>query len=141
MRSSLLKRLGLRLRQMAPIAALGLLQIVLCLSAIAQPAIALDLNQLTNQNTSPFSPQSITAENLDAAADAVEQAAGDVYEGLETTKRIKGKTELRNQKIEEGRDHASDKLQELADKARAADSPDELSVPERRILQQYQKVN
>ncbi|MFE4107694.1 hypothetical protein [Almyronema epifaneia] len=128
-----------RLRQ---IAAIGLLQLMVWLgSAIAYPAIAVDLQPATNPTTHPFSPESVETKDLDQAAEAVDRASEGVYQGLETTKQIKGKTELRNQKIEEGRDTASKKLKDLADKARSVDDADELTVPEQRVLRQYQKTN
>ncbi|NEQ32028.1 MAG: hypothetical protein F6K04_13660 [Leptolyngbya sp. SIO4C5] len=122
---------------------IGLLQVVFWAGwAIASPAMAVELKaELLAQAQQPFNPESIDTADLESAADVVEQAADDVYEGLETTKRIKGKTELRNQKIEEGRDEASSKLQNLAEKARSAESLDDLTVPEQRILRHYHEVN
>lgn len=61
------------------------------------------------------SPQELT----DLAA-KVDKAAEGVYGGLDTTKKIIGKTEDRKEAIEHGRNHASGKLGSLAERIRAA---------------------
>lgn len=57
---------------------------------------------------------------LSELAHEVEQAAENIDGGLERTKVIIGKTAARNQAIEQGRDRASGKLNELAEQVRAA---------------------
>jgi hypothetical protein len=78
-------------------------------------------------------PQSI---NLDHAANQADDLAEDVYNGLDTTKQIIGKTEARNQAIEQGRNSASQKLDQLADRARQAEASgdDVLSTTDKRVL-------
>ncbi|MBD1911643.1 MULTISPECIES: hypothetical protein [unclassified Leptolyngbya] len=66
--------------------------------------------------------------DLDAGIDAAQQAPDQIYEGLDKTKKIIGKTEKRNEIIQEGRDKASDKWQSLADKARAAQNSDDVEL-------------
>lgn len=58
-------------------------------------------------------------ELTDLAA-RVDQAATGVYSGLDTTKDLIGKTEVRKEAIEQGRDHAHGKLASLAERIRAA---------------------
>jgi hypothetical protein len=64
--------------------------------------------------------QAPDSPDLNQAADKAEEASEQIYEGLERTKAVVGKTEPRNQVIEEAREHASEKWQSLADKARKA---------------------
>ncbi|WP_017300490.1 hypothetical protein [Nodosilinea nodulosa] len=74
--------------------------------------------------------------DLDIARDRAEELAGGVYNGLDTTKQLIGKTEARNEAIEHGRDQASSTLQNLADKAQRAEASNDevLSETDRRIL-------
>ena len=53
-------------------------------------------------------------------ADKVDQAAEEVYGGLDTTKEIIGKTDARKEAIEHGRNRAHQKLGSLAERIRAA---------------------
>ncbi len=73
---------------------------------------------------------------LDQAADQAEALSEGVYGGLDTTKQIIGKTAARNQMIEQGRATASQKLEELGDRARQAESLDDdvLSETDKRVL-------
>jgi len=74
--------------------------------------------------------------DIDQAVDKVERAPNEIYEGLERTKQDIGKTEGRKEIIQKARDHASDKWQSLADKARAAQEGDtELSPVDQHTLQ------
>ncbi|WOD39066.1 hypothetical protein [Nodosilinea sp. E11] len=74
--------------------------------------------------------------DLDQAADRAEDFSEDVYHGLDTTKEIIGKTEARNQAIEQGRSTASGKLKDLADRARQAEATGDpvLSETDKRVL-------
>lgn len=73
---------------------------------------------------------------LEQAAAQADRLSEDVYSGLDTTKKIIGKTEARNQAIETGRDAASQKLEELSDRAQQAKTAGEdvLSTTDKRIL-------
>jgi hypothetical protein len=82
-------------------------------------------------------PKSEQGLDLDTAAEQAEDLSKDVYSGLDTTKKIIGKTEARNQAIEQARDKASGKLQDLADRAeQAKQNPGKapLSDTDRRVL-------
>jgi hypothetical protein len=74
--------------------------------------------------------------NLEQAADQAGKLSDNVYSGLDTTKKIIGKTESRNQAIETGRDAASQKMQELSDRAQQAEATGEdvLSTTDKRVL-------
>ncbi len=73
---------------------------------------------------------------LERVADQADALSEGVYGGLDTTKEIIGKTEARNQAIETGRDAASQKLEELGDRARQAQESGEdvLSATDKRVL-------
>lgn len=73
---------------------------------------------------------------LEQAADQADDLSKNVYSGLDTTKKIIGKTEARNQAIETGRDAASQKLKELSDRAQQAETygEDVLSATDKRVL-------
>ncbi|WP_416672433.1 hypothetical protein [Egbenema bharatensis] len=62
--------------------------------------------------------------DLDHAANKAEEASDRIYEGLDRTKAVVGKTEPRNQVIEEAREHASEKWLSLAEKTREAKRSD-----------------
>jgi hypothetical protein len=80
-------------------------------------------------------PQEEQPLDLDAAADQAEALSDNVYSGLDTTKEIIGKTEARKQAIEHGRDKASTKLQDLADRARQNQGVEPpLSETDKRVL-------
>lgn len=77
--------------------------------------------------------------DIDRAAEKADQASDNIYEGLDTTKRIIGKTDKRNQVIEAARDHASQKWKSLADKAKAAQNSDTSLTPtEEQVLKQVE---
>jgi hypothetical protein len=66
--------------------------------------------------------------NLKQGAQKAEKASEKVYEGLERTQKIIGKTEKRNDAIKYARQHASERWNSLADKTRAVErSEDSLS--------------
>ncbi|HEY9763424.1 MAG TPA: hypothetical protein V6D07_12915 [Trichocoleus sp.] len=130
---------------------IGLLQVALWLglSFMSSPtALAADTpeadayhvsNQPRRQAYNPLSHETTQGGvDLKTAADNAEQLSKDVFNGLETTKQIKGKTAKRNQAIEHARDVAKTKLQETANKARSIEAPADLSPKESLILKNYQ---
>jgi hypothetical protein len=74
--------------------------------------------------------------DLEKAADQAEALSQEVYHGLDTTQEIIGKTEARNEAIEQGRTTASGKLKDLADRARQAETAEDpvLSKTDQRVL-------
>jgi len=87
---------------------------------------------LLTHNTTGTSQDGV---DLDEGIDAAQHAPDQIYEGLDQTKKIVGKTEKRNEIIQKGRDTASDKWQALAEKSRAAQNSDvELSPVEEHTL-------
>ncbi|VXD11382.1 conserved exported hypothetical protein [Planktothrix serta PCC 8927] len=65
-------------------------------------------------------------ENLDLqkASDAAKNASEKVFDQLDTTKKVVGKTEKRNEAIENARNIAHKNLNDQADRAKAAENPD-----------------
>lgn len=129
--------MGVRNRIFALVAAvLAMLALVMTLSVVAGHGIQ------SSQGPAAAQAEQVGAEprwpvDLDVAADRAETMADDVYNGLDTTKDIIGKTEARNQAIEHGRSTASDTLDDLADRARQAQRSDDevLSETDKRVLQ------
>lgn len=80
------------------------------------------------------------SSTLQRGADQAEKASDQIYEGLDTTKRIIGKTDERNQIIQAGREKASKKLEDLADKARSAQETGESLPPqEQKTIERLQQ--
>ncbi|MGP1382523.1 MAG: hypothetical protein ACTS2F_03130 [Thainema sp.] len=78
--------------------------------------------------------------DLDKAADKAEEASEKVYQGLEDTQKLYGKDQKPiHTVIEDARDRASGKWQNLADKARAAQENDNVSLSpaEKHILKRF----
>jgi hypothetical protein len=95
--------------------------------AIGSPASAA---HLTSSIIAPWViAQTASSPDLDQAAEKAEEASERIFEGLDRTKRVVGKTEPRNEVIEEARKHASKKWQSLADKTKAAKESDESLSP------------
>ena len=115
-----------------------LVAIALTLPATSAQAV----NLLSFPTQSPLyllthSSSSLDESNVDLGEgiDTAQRAPDQIYEGLDQTKKIIGKTEKRNEIIQEGRDKASDKWKSLAEKARASqDSDVELSPIEEHTL-------
>ena len=78
--------------------------------------------------------------DLDKAADKAEEASEKVYQGLEDTQKLYGKDQKPiHNVIEDARDRASGKWKNLADKARAAQKDDDVSLSpaEKHILKRF----
>lgn len=83
--------------------------------------VLIELTPEAKDYTTPsVTPDPDQALDLERAAQRAEEASEKIYRGLDQTKRSIGKTELRKQAIEHGRDHASRKWDALAEKARRA---------------------
>lgn len=77
--------------------------------------------------------------DVDRAAEKADQASENIYKGLDTTKRVVGKTDKRNQVIEQAREQASEKWKSLAEKAKTAQNTDTPLTPtEKQVLKQVQ---
>lgn len=136
-------------KPLEPIARLGI-KLLLCLGFVCANfyispgmSMAVSFPQVANVQTTnqPITIAQTPTQTLDVdrAADKADQASENIYEGLDTTKRIIGKTDKRNQIIEEARDHASQKWKSLADKAKAVQNSDASLTPtEEQVLKQVE---
>ncbi|MBD0268866.1 MAG: hypothetical protein ICV77_11310 [Cyanobacteria bacterium Co-bin8] len=131
------------------LALIGLLQLALWLGVSLMPmapALAAATPEAeayqagpNRQSYNPLSGESTQGGvDLEKAAEKAEQLSKDVFSGQETTMRIKGKTPQRNEAILHGRETASQKLRDMAERARSADAPADLSPKESRVLKNYQ---
>ncbi|WP_413160747.1 hypothetical protein ACL6C3_19755 [Capilliphycus salinus ALCB114379] len=94
-----------------------------------------DYYQVNRSATPSLSGRSLDLEN---GANRAESAADKIYQGLDTTKDVVGKTEQRKQVIEKARDHASDRLKEQSERAKSAQNPNSLDPNERNFLKNIQ---
>lgn len=89
--------------------------------------------------TAHIAQASTDSLDVDRAAEQADAASEDIYKGLDTTKRVVGKTDKRNQVIEQAREQASEKWKSLADKAKTAqDANTDLTPTEQKTLKQVQ---
>jgi hypothetical protein len=103
-----------------------------CTSAVMQPqevlaAVSSQPLLLTNVQNEQISKQQLKPE-------AAEQASKDIFRGLDRAKEQVGETETRKQAMEFGHQKASEKLEDLANRAEAAQSPEDLNPAERNFL-------
>lgn len=116
------------------------MQLLLCFSFICTTLGIATANAASwHWVTYEIAQASTESLDVDRAAEKADEASEDIYKGLDTTKRIIGKTDKRNQIIEEAREHASQKWKSLAEKAKAAqNSETSLSPTEKQVLKQVQ---
>lgn len=76
--------------------------------------------------------------DADRGAARAEEASDKIFDGLDTTKRVVGKTDKRNEVIQKARETASGKLQSLSDRAEQVPDADTLAPPDRQVLDQIQ---
>ncbi len=69
--------------------------------------------------------------DLDAGAEQTKQASKDIFQGLDQAKEEVGKTETRKQSMDYGHQKASGKLEELAERTQAAQTPEDLNPVDR----------
>lgn len=76
-----------------------------------------------------------TPASLEKAADTAERASEQVFDKMEKTQDIVGKTEGRKEAIQKAREHASNKLKSQADRARsAAENSEDLPYQEKLFI-------
>lgn len=72
--------------------------------------------------------------DLDAGAEQTKQASKGIFQGLEQAKEEVGKTETRKQSMDYGHQKASAKLEELAERTQAAQTPEDLNPADRMFV-------
>jgi hypothetical protein len=86
----------------------------------------------------PNDSSSFDRQDLDEGKKQAKQASKDVFKGLKQAKEQVGKTQTRKQAMEEGHQKASAKLEDLADRAKAAQTPEDLNPVDRTFLKNLQ---
>lgn len=86
----------------------------------------------------PNNSSSFDRQDLDEGKNQAQQASKDVFKGLKQAKEQVGKTQSRKQSMEEGHQKASAKLEDLADRAKAAQTPEDLNPVDRTFLKNLQ---
>lgn len=121
-------------------AALFLVQFCLCFSLIYTSASIPAAAASPLRQVNPWLAQAATESlDIDRAADKADAASENIYKGLDTTKRVVGKTDKRNQVIEQAREQGSEKWKALAEKAKAAqNSETDLTPTDKKVLRQVQ---
>jgi hypothetical protein len=109
------------------------------LAAATPEADRYEVDSPQRQSYNPLSGETTQGGvDLQKAAEKAERLSNDVFSGQETTMEMKGKTQQRNEAILHARETASGKLKEMAETARSADAPADLSPKESRVLKHYQ---
>lgn len=117
----------------------GIMQGMLVFSLFFSNPVVASLTVPFFQHDQAIQQTQADSTQLDQAADKAEQASDKIFDGLDTTKQIIGKTDVRNRVIETGRDKASRKLESIAEKARSTkQSGNSLSPTEQRVVDQLQ---
>ena len=117
----------------------GLVAVILATLFLASPAIAATSNSdaaAAGDQTAEIASlgQAAVPLDLQQAIMSAEAASLAIFDGLETTQNLIGKTERRKAAIEHGRNHASGRLNNLIERARSADSYRDLAPTDRLVL-------
>lgn len=132
---------GLMSLQPIMLALLVLSAVIICVLPIAVAAsqsetIAAPQTRLTVSLPQPHTvTEQLTQQDLEAGAAKAEKAAEDIFRGLEPAKEQIGKTQTRKQGMDYGHQKASQKLENLADRARHAETPGDLNPVDQRFLE------
>lgn len=86
-----------------------------------------------NNNSQPFNQQ-----DLEEGESQAKQASKDIYKGLKQAKDGVGKTQTRKEAMDYGHKNASNKLEDLAERAKAAQTPEDLNPVDRAFLKNLQ---
>ena len=105
---------------------------ILASPALAAPA-EVSAAPLAAEQTAELA-SAIQIPDLQQAILSAEAASLAIFNGLEMTQEFVGKTERRKAAIEHGRNHASDRLKALVERARSAESYSDLSPTDRLVL-------
>jgi hypothetical protein len=87
---------------------------------------------------SPENVQSFSQKDLDMSEERAKQASKGVFKGLEQAKAQVGDQQTRREAMDYGHEKASEKLENLADRAKAAETPDDLNPADRMFLKNIQ---
>jgi hypothetical protein len=82
--------------------------------------------------------KSFDRKDLDLSETQAKQASKKIFKGLEQAKAQVGNQQTRREAMDYGHEKASEKLEDLANKAKAADTPDDLNPVDRMFLKNIQ---
>ena len=82
--------------------------------------------------------KSFDQKDLDVSEKQAKQASKKIFKGLEQAKAQVGNQQTRREAMDYGHEKASEKLQDLADRAKAADTPDDLNPVDQMSLKNIQ---
>ncbi len=127
------------MKRLQALLAAALIALTVASPAIAAPVIADDDlmgNGALGEQTAEIASigQVALPFDLDRAILSAESASLAIFNGLELTQEFVGKTERRKAAIEHGRNHASDRLKALIERARSAESYQQLAPTDRLVL-------
>ncbi|WAL59635.1 hypothetical protein [Thermocoleostomius sinensis] len=123
------------------IVTIGIAQVLLCIGLLSPLRVTTELSPGTpivatyESSAQVPDPNSIDVDRASAKAD---EASEQIFEGLDTTKRIIGKTDKRNQVIQKARETASHKLKDLSERADQTPDAESLTPPDKQVLDQIQ---
>jgi hypothetical protein len=82
--------------------------------------------------------KSFDQKDLDMSEKQAKQASKKIFKGLEQAKSHVGDQQTRREAMDYGHEKASEKLEDLADRAKAADTPDDLNPVDQMFLKNIQ---
>jgi hypothetical protein len=82
--------------------------------------------------------KSFDQKDLDVSEKQAKQASKKIFKGLDQAKTQVGDQQTRREAMDYGHDKASEKLKDLADRAKAADTPDDLNPADQMFLKNIQ---
>lgn len=82
--------------------------------------------------------KSFDQKDLDVSEKQAKQASKKIFKGLEQAKAQVGNQQTRREAMDYGHEKASEKLEDLANKAKAADTPDDLNPVDQMFLKNIQ---
>jgi hypothetical protein len=110
--------------------------LVLCLAIAPSPVVsaAISLQHVFFTDIQGGELLNQQGLDLDAGAEQAKQASEGIFQGLEQAKEEVGKTQTRKQSMDYGHQKASDKLEELAERTQAAQTPEDLNPADRMFV-------
>jgi hypothetical protein len=82
--------------------------------------------------------KSFDRKDLDVSEKQAKQASKKIFKGLEQAKAQVGNQQTRREAMDYGHEKAGEKLEDLANKAKAADTPDDLNPVDQMFLKNIQ---
>jgi hypothetical protein len=133
--------LSIRSKKILRAVAIGAIQVVLCMGLmlpVNTNVLMITMPPIVATYESSAQVPDPGSIDVDRASDKADEASDQIFEGLDTTKRIIGKTDKRNEIIQKARETASNKLKDLSDRAEQVPDAEALTPPDKQVLDQIQ---